>query len=143
MSTEKIGTKSHQLQWVAEVIALGHPTWDILGGEISRQDLQFEAKHPTLFKQKAFVDGEVPEEIMSMEKRIGERCQGLPLAASAILDGNPLDQDDNGENSLKKILKLSFNYLPSPHLKKCFAYFAMFPKEFEFEKDQLIQLWMA
>ncbi|XP_049360656.1 putative disease resistance protein RGA1 [Solanum verrucosum] len=115
----------------------------------------------SIFKQKAFVDGEVPEEIMSMEKRIGEMCQGLPLAASvlggllrnkkkhewqAILDGNPLvplDQDDNGENSLKKILKLSFNYLPSPHLKKCFAYFAMFPKDFEFEKDQLIQLWMA
>uniref|UniRef100_M1ARU1 Cc-nbs-lrr resistance protein n=1 Tax=Solanum tuberosum TaxID=4113 RepID=M1ARU1_SOLTU len=87
-------------------------------------------------------------------------CQGLPLAASvlggllcnkekhewqAILDGNHLvaGEDDKGENSIKKILKLSYDYLPSPHLKKCFAYFAMFPKDFEFEKDQLIQLWMA
>nr|XP_010312313.1 putative disease resistance protein RGA3 isoform X1 [Solanum lycopersicum]XP_010312314.1 putative disease resistance protein RGA3 isoform X1 [Solanum lycopersicum] len=109
----------------------------------------------SIFKQRAFVDGEVPQEILSMEKKIVELCQGLPLAASvlgcllcnkekhewqAILVAG---EDDNGENSLKKILKLSYDYLPSPHLKKCFAYFAMFPKDFEFEKDQLIQLWMA
>ncbi|MCD7469373.1 hypothetical protein HAX54_008343 [Datura stramonium] len=114
----------------------------------------------SIFKQRAFIDGEVPEEIASMENRVVEMCQGLPLAASvlggllrnrekhewqAILDGNPLvaGDHDNGENGLKKILKLSYDYLPSPHMKKCFAYFAMFPKDFEFEKDQLIQLWMA
>ncbi|XP_049344225.1 putative disease resistance protein RGA3, partial [Solanum verrucosum] len=109
----------------------------------------------SIFKQRAFVDGEVPEEILSVENRIAEMCQGLPLAASvlgglfrnkekhewwAILDGNPLVAD---ENSLKKILKLSYVNLPSPYLKKCFAYFAMFPKDFKFEKDKLIQLWMA
>ncbi|XP_015165080.1 putative disease resistance protein RGA4 [Solanum tuberosum] len=114
----------------------------------------------SIFKQRAFVDGEVPEEMVSMESRIVEICQGLPLAASvlggllrnkerhewqAILDGNPLiaGENDNGENSLRKILKLSYDYLPFPHLKKCFAYFAMFPKDFVFGKDQLIQLWMA
>ncbi|KAH0674692.1 hypothetical protein KY284_014877 [Solanum tuberosum] len=88
----------------------------------------------SIFKQRIFVDGEVPEEVVSMENRIVEMCQGLPLAASEY---------DNGENSLKKILKLSYDYLPSPHLKKCFAYFAIFPKDFEFEKDQLIQFWMV
>ncbi|XP_049401766.1 putative disease resistance protein RGA4 isoform X2 [Solanum stenotomum] len=114
----------------------------------------------SIFKQRAFVDGKIPEEIVSMEKRIVEMCQGLPLAASvlggllrskekhewkAILDGNPLvaGENDKGEKSIKKILKLSYDYLPSPQLKKCFAYFAMFPKDFEFEKEQLIQLWMA
>ncbi|XP_049401898.1 putative disease resistance protein RGA4 isoform X4 [Solanum stenotomum] len=114
----------------------------------------------SIFKQRAFVDGEVPEEMVIMENRIVEMCQGLPLAAGvlgglirnkekhewqAILDSNALvaHEDDLGENSIKKILKLSYVYLPSPHLKKCFAYFAMFPKDFEFEKDQLIQLWMA
>ncbi|KAH0752515.1 hypothetical protein KY285_005663 [Solanum tuberosum] len=114
----------------------------------------------SIFKQRAFVDGKIPEEIVSMEKRIVEMCQGLPLAANvlggllrskgkhewqAILDGNPLvaGENDNGEKSIKKILKLSYDYLPSPQLKKCFAYFAMFPKDFEFEKEQLIQLWMA
>ncbi|KAH0753325.1 hypothetical protein KY285_006473 [Solanum tuberosum] len=114
----------------------------------------------SIFKQRAFVDGKIPEEIVSMEKRIVEMCQGLPLAASvlggllhskekhewqAILDGNPLvaGENDNGEKSIKKILKLSYDYLPSPQLKKCFAYFAMFPKDLKFVKEQLIQLWMA
>ncbi|XP_070040587.1 putative disease resistance protein RGA3 [Nicotiana tomentosiformis] len=113
-----------------------------------------------ILKRGAFANAEVPEEIVSMGDGIVEMCQGLPLAASvlggllrnkekhewrAILDGIPLvaGEDDNGENSLKKILKLSYVYLPSPHLKKCFAYFAMFPKDFMFGKDQLIQLWMA
>ncbi|MCD7472765.1 hypothetical protein HAX54_014099 [Datura stramonium] len=114
----------------------------------------------SIFKQRTFVDGEVPEEIASMENKIVEMRQCLPLAASvlggllhnkekhewpAILDGNPFiaGEDDNGENSLKEILKLTYDFLPSPHLKKCFAYFAMFPKDFKFEKDQLIRLWMA
>ncbi|XP_049386413.1 disease resistance protein RGA2-like [Solanum stenotomum] len=116
----------------------------------------------SIFKQRAFVSEEVQkaEEILSVETKIVEMCQGLPLAASvlgghlcnkekhewhAILDGNHLvaGEDDKGENSIKKILKLSYDYLPSPHLKKCFAYFSMFPKDFEIEKDQLIQLWMA
>ncbi|XP_009594508.1 putative disease resistance protein RGA4 isoform X2 [Nicotiana tomentosiformis] len=114
----------------------------------------------SIFKQRAFVDGEVTEELVSMGNRIVEMCKGLPLAASVlggllrnkekhewqtILGGNSLvaGGGDSGENNLKKILEFSYVYLPSPHLKKCFAYFAMFPKDFEFEKDQLIQLWMA
>ncbi|XP_070049111.1 putative disease resistance protein RGA3 [Nicotiana tomentosiformis] len=114
----------------------------------------------SIFKQRAFVDGEVTEELVSMGNKIVEMCQGLPLAASVlggllrnkekrewqtILNGNPLvaGEDDTGENRIKKILKVSYDYLPFPHLKKCFAYFAMFPKDFAFEKDQLIQLWMA
>ncbi|KAK4724876.1 hypothetical protein R3W88_027655 [Solanum pinnatisectum] len=109
----------------------------------------------SIFKQRAFVDGEVPEEILSVENKIVEMCQGLPLAASVlggifcnkekhewqtILDGSPLVAC---EDRIKNILKLSYDYLPSPHLKKCFSYFAMFPKDFVFEKNQLIQLWMA
>ncbi|PHT36467.1 hypothetical protein CQW23_24167 [Capsicum baccatum] len=74
-----------------------------------------------IFKQRAFVDGEIPEELASTCNRIVQMCQGLPLAASvlggllrnkekhewqAILDGNPLvaGEDDNGGNNLKKIL---------------------------------------
>ncbi|KAK4724870.1 hypothetical protein R3W88_027649 [Solanum pinnatisectum] len=108
----------------------------------------------SIFKQKAFVDGRAPEELASMGNKIVKMCQGLPLAASvlggllhnkekhewqAILDGNPSLQceDDNGENNIKRILKLTM-FIYHLHNQKCFTYFAMFPKDFEFEKDQLI-----
>ncbi|XP_049347585.1 putative disease resistance protein RGA3 [Solanum verrucosum] len=38
----------------------------------------------SIFNQRAFVDGEVPEEVVSMKNRIVEMCQGLPLAASVL-----------------------------------------------------------
>ncbi|KAK4723770.1 hypothetical protein R3W88_026549 [Solanum pinnatisectum] len=98
----------------------------------------------SIFKQRAFVDGKVLEEIVSVKNRI-QVCWEEKHEWWDILDGNHLvaGEDDNGENSLKKILKLSDVYLPSPYLKKCFSYFAMFPKDFMFGKDQFIQLWMV
>ncbi|XP_004305162.1 PREDICTED: putative disease resistance protein RGA3 [Fragaria vesca subsp. vesca] len=48
-----------------------------------------------------------------------------------------------GEDRILAVLKLSFDELGSPPLKQCFAYCSMFIKDFEFEKDDLIQHWMA
>ncbi|PNX62890.1 CC-NBS-LRR resistance protein, partial [Trifolium pratense] len=50
-----------------------------------------------------------------------------------------LPEDDNQVNSK---LRLSYFKLPS-NLKRCFAYCSIFPKGYEFNKGELVQLWMA
>ncbi|XVE68889.1 hypothetical protein DITRI_Ditri09bG0105500 [Diplodiscus trichospermus] len=88
---------------------------------------------------------------------IAKRCNGLPLAAKTlggllrckldvdewnkILNSNLWDiLDDAG--TILPALRLSYYYLPS-NLKRFFTYCSIFPKDYEFKKEELIQLWMA
>ncbi|KAJ9685609.1 hypothetical protein PVL29_017591 [Vitis rotundifolia] len=84
-------------------------------------------------------------------------CGGLPLAATTL---GGLLRSKRRENEWEKILnskiwgwsgtepeilpalRLSYHYLPS-HLKRRFAYCAMFPKDYEFDSKNLVLLWMA
>ncbi|XP_017180948.2 putative disease resistance protein At3g14460 [Malus domestica] len=89
-------------------------------------------------------------------KEIARKCNGLPLAAKALggLLGCSVDYKEWSHilnNNLWEILhdkgvlpslRLSYHYLPT-YLKQCFAYFSIFPKDYEFEKENIIQLWMA
>ncbi|KAG8492809.1 hypothetical protein CXB51_010127 [Gossypium anomalum] len=94
-------------------------------------------------------------------KEVGEnivkKCNGLPLAAKAI---GSLLRTAKDHSEWEKIyeseiwnlpedpcgiipaLRLSYHYLP-PHLKRCYAYCSIFPKDYEFEEEEIILLWRA
>ncbi|GLT39641.1 hypothetical protein SLA2020_138230 [Shorea laevis] len=90
-------------------------------------------------------------------KEIVKKCKGLPLAAKTLggLLRGKVNYDEWEDMLRSKIwdipeerggiipaLKLSYHHLPS-HLKRCFAYCAIFPKDYEFDKNELVLLWMA
>ncbi|OAY57569.1 putative disease resistance RPP13-like protein 1 [Manihot esculenta] len=90
-------------------------------------------------------------------KIVKYRCGGLPLAArtlGGLLRSKQREDEwedvlnskiwtlkgDNGD--ILPVLRLSYYHLPS-HLKRCFAYCAIIPKDYEFEEKELVLLWMA
>ncbi|GKV12639.1 hypothetical protein SLEP1_g23761 [Rubroshorea leprosula] len=94
-------------------------------------------------------------------KEIGEeivrKCKGLPLAAKTLggllrgkvsyhewedLLRSKMWDIPEERSGILPALMLSYHYLPS-QLKRCFAYCAMFPKDYEFDKNDLVLLWMA
>ncbi|KAK6776755.1 hypothetical protein RDI58_027756 [Solanum bulbocastanum] len=112
-----------------------------------------------LFKRHS-LENRDPEEHPEFEevgKQIADKCKGLPLALKALAgvlrcksevdEWRDILRSEIWElpsclNGILPALMLSYNDLPA-HLKQCFAYCAIYPKDYQFCKDQVIHLWIA
>ncbi|XP_058080620.1 putative disease resistance protein RGA3 [Magnolia sinica] len=115
-----------------------------------------------LFRRRAFIGWEMEhclelERIEKIGKEIVKNCKGVPLSAKVI--GSAMNSKRTAQDwqnilesetwALRDVAKgilpallLSYYNLPT-HLKQCFAYCSIFPKEHDLEKDTLVKLWLA
>ncbi|XP_039059072.1 putative disease resistance protein RGA1 [Hibiscus syriacus] len=90
-------------------------------------------------------------------KQISEMCRGVPLVIKTIagtlsfietqnewlsFKDNELARISQKDDEILSTLKLSYDHLPS-HLKNCFAYCRLYPKDHKIVVKTLVQFWIA
>ncbi|XP_065627143.1 putative disease resistance protein RGA3 isoform X1 [Quercus suber] len=113
----------------------------------------------SLLKKMAFKKGRetINFNLEAIGMDIVAKCHGVPLAIRTIgkvlffkkteaewsyIKNTKLTDVTELKDGIMPILKLSYDYLPS-HLKCCFAYCSLFPKDYLINKLTLIQLWIS
>lgn len=112
-----------------------------------------------LFLKHAFDDSSEEKkhpDLVEIGKQIVRKCGGNPLAVKSmgsllysadyrkwitVRDSEIWKIEDQG-NEILPSLRISYDLMPS-YLKQCFAYCAIFPKNYEFNDLELIHLWIA
>ncbi|CAM0953116.1 unnamed protein product [Alopecurus aequalis] len=111
------------------------------------------------FKKCAFGKNE-PElypRLQDIGRSIAHKLCGSPLAAKTLgrllsmeltqqhwrtIQSSELWELPYQENEILPALQLSYLYLPQK-LKRCFAVCSIFPKDYSFERDELVTFWVA
>jgi len=114
----------------------------------------------SLFSRLAFFEKNSRErgDLEDIGRQIAAKCKGLPLAAKSlgsllrfksrieewesVLNSHVWESAEEAESKILAPLWLSYYDLPSD-MRRCFSYCAVFPKDFTFERDTLVKLWMA
>ncbi|WOL18819.1 disease resistance protein RGA2-like isoform X1 [Canna indica] len=133
---------------------------DMMGtkGTVKLEGLAYE-ECKAFFTKCAFgnEDPLVHPKLLLIGEQIVKKLGGSPLAAKTIgsvlksnfkedhwrrILGSKLWQVEQNEDGILAALRLSYQHLPA-HLKQCFAYCSLFPKDHCFEKSSLVLMWMA
>ncbi|PKU80399.1 Disease resistance protein RGA2 [Dendrobium catenatum] len=91
--------------------------------------------------------------LRSIAEKMVKKLSGSPLAARVIggvlnshLDESHwirvLNYDIGSQNDISSVLKLSYIFLPRV-LQNCLSFSAIFPQDYEYDKDDLIRMWIA
>ncbi|CAL5201535.1 unnamed protein product [Lathyrus oleraceus] len=88
-------------------------------------------------------------------RKIARKCGGLPIAAKTLgglMRSKVVEKEWTSilnsdiwnlrNDAILPALHLSYQYLPS-HLKRCFAYCSIFPKDYPLDRKKLVLLWTA
>ncbi|KAF8038105.1 hypothetical protein BT93_B0841 [Corymbia citriodora subsp. variegata] len=96
-------------------------------------------------------------DILAIGKEIVRKCSGVPLVVRTVgsllffkksklawlnFKDYELPEVSQKDDSVISVLRLSYDHLPS-HLKQCFAFCSLFPKDYEIKMQTLVDLWMA
>ncbi|XP_034892149.1 putative disease resistance protein RGA1 [Populus alba] len=103
----------------------------------------------------AFKEGQMHPNLVGIGKEIVEKCKQVPLAVinlgtqlygktdetewESVRDSEKWEEEGDG---ILPALKISYQRLPT-HLKRCFLYSSVFPKDYVFLDLVLVQFWMA
>ena len=104
--------------------------------------------------EEDFLRGKYPN-LEDIGRKIARKCGGLPIAAKALeglMHSKVVEKEWTAilnsdvwnlkNDTILPALHLSYQYLPS-HLKRCFAYCSIFPKDYPLDRKVLVLLWMA
>ncbi|KAF8677131.1 hypothetical protein HU200_046598 [Digitaria exilis] len=102
-------------------------------------------------------DPESYPHLQDIGQRISAMLCGSPLAAKTLgrllnvslteqhwraVQKSELWELPHEENEILPALQLSYLYLPE-EVKRCFVFCSMFPKDYSFERDEIVDIWVA
>ena len=106
------------------------------------------------FGGEDFLRGKYPN-LEDIGRKIARKCGGLPVAAKALgglMHSKVVEKEWTAilnsdiwnlkNDTILPALHLSYQYRPS-HLKRCFAYCSIFPKDYPLDRKKLVWMWMA
>ncbi|RCV39672.1 hypothetical protein SETIT_8G242600v2 [Setaria italica] len=142
-------TRNTEIAQLMGTVGISHERKYLDVGNLGKEFIQ------EIIETRAFSLHKRDDELVNLVGPIAERCAGSPLAAKAL--GSILRKKTTTEEwedvlqrsnictvetGILPILKLSYDELPTD-MKPCFAFCALYPKDYQIDVDNLIQLWMA